>query len=120
MHTWLLGAAIVLSHLALGSVAAQPEPAAEAAEDLVLEDFESLGEGRGWAGFAPSDKHVTSGRVSALWKPEMTPLVEQPLQHQDWTEYDTLVFSCYSEQATGSVLLILLHSQNPETMEPLA
>lgn len=117
MHTWPRVAAAVWFCAMGAPVLAQTESSQSVPEDLVIESFETIGEDGGWAGFVQSEAHASDGKFAAKWAGiDRAPLVEQRVCEGDWSAYDALTFSCYSDAATGSIIYLLLSSENGETV----
>jgi len=86
----------------------------EQGDTLTVGDFESTD--TGWEGVTRSTEQAKSGEGSGKWSDlERHPFIRTVRIPADWTEWDVLEFSLYSEKANGQPLLILLYSNNPET-----
>jgi hypothetical protein len=114
---------ILFSGLAWGSfVYAQPEegqapppdqPPPEA-EVVILDDFEGGEAEWKWDGMAPDHEHFRSGEAGGLWDTATEQVTARDIVH-NWTAHDRLTFWCYSPEATGARLLLILWSENPDT-----
>ncbi len=79
------------------------------AQSLLLDDFETVK----WSGGKQDTQHVKQGKYSYCWDAAgPTGLINTRLP-EDWSAYAGLAFWCYSENATGQKIHIILRSPGP-------
>ena len=82
---------------------------------LVLDDFES-GVGR-WNGLALDRELVRAGSAAGAWVDTTKVREVFAAVPSDWTAYDRLRLAVHSVAATGALINLLLHSDDPATPE---